>query len=280
VKLTLGLILPFALTLVLAGAARLGLGPARGPRFAGGAVVAGFLIAWAITWRPGWMPADPFSRIGHIALGALLMGLVVDVLLPASGRVRRFAGIIAAVGVVTVSAVASVTGVLWPRGLLSNDHIILIALLTVLALAVIARLDRLRGNTAVVLVITAMLALAAGAVAAVAHDVPLAVTAVMLALSLAAYGLMAAVIPLPVGDSIILGAGATVLAVIWALASAHPAARPALVLLPLVLFADGTARRVPLPKAKISGLLFPLVLAGVAGLPLLLAVLVAYVTLP
>ena len=35
-----------------------------------------------------------------------------------------------------------------------------------------------------------------------------------------------------------------------------------------------------MPKAKISGLLFPLVLAGAAGLPLLLAVLVAYVTLP
>ena len=79
-KLTLGLILPFALTLVLAGAARLGLGPERGSRLAGGAVVAGFILAWAITWRPGWMPADPFSRIGHIALGALLMGVLVGLL--------------------------------------------------------------------------------------------------------------------------------------------------------------------------------------------------------
>ena len=274
-KLTLGLILPFALTLVLAGAARLGLGSERGPRLAGGAVIGGFLIAWLITWRPGWMPTDPFARIGHIALGALLMGLLVDALIR-----RRFASIVAAVGVVAVSVVASVTGVLWPRGLLSNDHIILIGLLSVLALAVLARLDRLRADTTIVLVIIAMMALAAAAIAAVAHDVPLAFTGAMLALSLAAYGLMAAIVPLPVGDSIVLGAGATVLAVIWALASAHPAARPALVLLPLMLFADGTARRVPLPKARISGLLFPLVLTGVAALPLILAVLVAYVTLP
>ena len=49
-------------------------------------------------------------------------------------------------------------------------------------------------------------------------------------------------------------------------------------LLPLILFADGTARRVPLPKARISAILYPLILAGIAALPLALAVLVAYVT--
>ncbi|MHB1207854.1 MAG: hypothetical protein ACYCZX_19980, partial [Rhodospirillaceae bacterium] len=124
VKLTLGLILPFALTLVLAGAARLGLGPERGPRFAGGAVIGGFLIAWVITWRPGWMPADPFTRIGHIALGALLMGLVVDAFISTSGKGRRFASIIAAVGVVAVSVVASVTGLLWPRMPLPTGQVI------------------------------------------------------------------------------------------------------------------------------------------------------------
>jgi hypothetical protein len=274
-KLTLGLILPFALTLVFAGAARLGLGADRGARLAGGAVIGGFLVAWAITWRPGWSPTDPFTRIGHIALGALLMGLLVDVLIR-----RRFASYIAAAGVAAVSAVASVTGVLWPRGHLSTDRTVLIALLAALALAVLARLDRLRSDPRVVLVIIAMLALGAAAVAAVAHDVVLAATAVMLALSLAAYGFMGGLIPLPVGDSVVLGAGATVLAIIWAVASAHPAVRPALVLLPLMLFADGTARRVPLPKARISALLFPLVLAGVAALPLILAALVAFVMAP
>src|SRR5262249_52711415 len=143
-----------------------------------------------------------------------------------------------------------------------------------------ARLDRLRGDATIVLVTTAMLALAAAAVAAVAHDVPLSVTALMLALSVAAYGVIAALIPLPVGDAIVLGAGTTLLAIVWALASAHPAVRPALLLLPLMLFADGTARRVPLPKARISALLFPAVLAGVAGLSLILAAAVAYVTAP
>lgn len=274
-KLTLGIVLPFALTLVFTGALRLGLGAERGARLAGAAVVGGFLIAWAIVWRPGWMPAEPFARIGHIALGALLMGLLVDAVLR-----RRFATFIAAVGVVAVSVVASVTGTLTPRWPLPAQNLILIGGLTVLALAGLARLDRLRGDTTVVLVITAMLALAAAAVAGVAHDTPLSVTAVMLALSLAAYGVIAALIPLPVGDAIVLGAGATVLAIVWALAASHPAVRPALLLLPLMLFADGTARRVPLPKARISGLLFPVVLAGVAGLPLLLATAVAYVTAP
>lgn len=273
-KLTLGMVLPFALTLVFTGAIRLGLGPERGARLAGGAVVGGFLIAWAIVWRPGWMPAEPFARIGHIALGALLIGLLVDAVIR-----RKFATIIGAVLVVAVSAVASVTGTLRPRWPLSGDDLLLTGLLVVLALAALARLDRLRSDTTVVLVITAMVALAVSVVGAMAHDLPLSVTALMLALSLAAYGLMAVLIPLPVGDSIVLGAGTTVLAITWVLAATHPAARPALALLPLILFADGTARRVPLPKARISGLLFPLVLLGVAALPLILAVLVAYVTL-
>ncbi len=274
-KLTLGIILPFALTLVFTGGLRLGLGAERGARLAGAAVITGFLIAWAIVWRPGWMPSDPFTRIGHIALGALLMGVLVDTVIR-----RRFATVIAAVAVVAVSVTASVTGTLMPRGPLPADTLILTGGLIAIALAVLARLDRLRADTTVVLVITAMLALAVAAVAAVAHDVPLSITAVMLSLSLAAYGVIAALIPLPVGDAIVLGAGATLLALVWALAATHPAVRPALLLLPLMLFADGTARRVPLPKARISGLLFPVVLAGVAALPLVLAAAVAYVTAP
>lgn len=274
-KLTLGIILPFALTLILTGAARLGLGAERGARLAGAAVVAGFLIAWAIVWRPGWMPTEAFARIGHIAIGAMLMGVLVDAVIR-----RRLAAIVAAMAVVAVSAAASVTGTLVPHGPLPSDTLILVGALIALSLAVLARLDRLRADTTTVLVIMAMLALAAAAVAAVVHDLPLAVTAVMLALSLAAYGAVAALIPLPVGDAIVLGAGATLLAIVWALASTHPAVRPALLLLPLILFADGTARRVPLPKARISAVLFPLVLAGVAALPLILAAAVAYVTAP
>jgi acyl-CoA synthetase (AMP-forming)/AMP-acid ligase II len=39
----------------------------------------------------------------------------------------------------------------------------------------------------------------------------------------------------------------------------------------------GTAKRVPLPEARISTLLYPLVLTAVAALPLTLAVVLAYV---
>ena len=129
-KLTLGMILPFALTLVFTGAIRLGLGAERGARLAGGAVIGGFLIAWAIVWRPGWMPAEPFARIGHIALGALLMGLLGDAVIR-----RKAATIVAAIGVVAVSAIASVTGTLMPRWPLPSDDLLMIGLLAVLALA-------------------------------------------------------------------------------------------------------------------------------------------------
>ena len=50
-----------------------------------------------------------------------------------------------------------------------------------------------------------------------------------------------------------------------------------LVILTLMLFAEGTARRVRLPKARISVLLYPLILAGIAALPLALAALVTFI---
>jgi hypothetical protein len=68
--------------------------------------------------------------------------------------------------------------------------------------------------------------------------------------------------------------GAALFATAWALVSATVAALPGVILAALVLFADGTARRVPLPRAGISAILYPLILVGMALLPVVLAVAV------
>ena len=273
-KLAFGLPLPFVLTLLFAGGIRLGLGPERGARAAGASVVLAFLIAWGVLWHPGWFPSGPFPRIGHIAFGALLVGTLVDVVLR-----RRIASLIGAMGVVLVSAWASTTGTLHPMPL--TPHVAtLVALYSAIALLVLWRLDRMRQSDISVLVVLAMLAFALAALGAVVHDDPLAWTGFMLGLAVIAYALIGSTLALPVGDAVILGAGATTLAIAFALAALHPSVRLGLLLVPLILFAEGTARRVPLPKARISVFLYPLLLAGVCVLPLVLATFVAYVTQP
>ena len=63
------------------------------------------------------------------------------------------------------------------------------------------------------------------------------------------------------------------LAVAWAFANRNPHAALGMIVLPLALFAEGTARRVPLPKAGVTKILYPVVLVAACALPVLLAIL-------
>ena len=263
---------PFALTLVFAGGIR-GLGGAEcGVRAAGSAVVLSFLISWGFFLRPDWVPANDFSRIGHIALGAALVGLVLDLMAP-----RRFWAAAAAAIVLLISTWASVRGGLSLPAPLGVGWAASVAALTAAAFLVIARLDAARSHGAVALILLAAAALGLSLIAWVAGEPSLASTGLILVSSVLAYTVMQWAMAAAVGDSIILGAGAALLALAWALAEAQPWVRPAMIFLPLIFFAEGTAKRVPLPAARISLVLYPLVLAGLAALPLALAVVIAYV---
>jgi hypothetical protein len=271
-KSLLHYIVPFALTLMIGGGLRMAAGPERGARASGVAVVIGFLAAWGVFLAPGWMPGDDFTRIGHIAFGAALVGVVLDLLAP-----KRFVAAIAAAVVVLVSAWASVTGSLRPHGPLDLTTTVAVVALAIGAFLILVRLDaaRERGSAPLVLLLIAALGLAA--MAALVGDHRLAVTGMMLAAALIAFALLQWLLHLPVGDALILGAGGVVLAMAWTLGHVHADARLGLLLVPLILFAEGTAARVPLPKARISAVLGPVVLAGVAALPLILAIIVVYV---
>ncbi len=267
-------LLPFGLALALASLIRLAGGAERGTRLAGAAVAAGFLIAWGVVLRPGWVAHEPVARIGHIVLGAALVGLALDFFQP-----RRFWAAAAAGIVILVSTWASVNAGLWPPQALTVLRGAMLLGLAATAFLILARLDRLAANGASVLVLLAMLALGLAAVAAIAQDGAIAATALMLAVALVAYLVIGASVRLPVGDAIVLGAGSGVLAAAWVLAQRSPSTIIGLVLLLLILFADGTAKRVPLPAARISAILYPLILAGVAALPLALAALVMFATM-
>lgn len=265
-------LVPFVATLVFAGAIRGFGGPERGARAASVAVVLGFVVSWGFFLKPGWIPTGDFSRIGHIAFGAALVGLALDLISP-----RRFWAAIAGAVVILVSTWASVNGALSVSAPIPLEVGALVAGLAVVAFLIIARLDaaRARGVTTLVLLVIAALGVSLMARVAAAPD--LAASGLMLALAVVAYSLLQAVIMLPVGDAVVWGAGCALLAIVWALAQARPDIRLALLLLPLIFFAEGTAQRVPLPAARVSALLYPLVLAGLSALPLALAVLLAYV---
>ena len=172
---------------------------------------------------------------------------------------------------------ASVTGALALAGPLTLGVAATVGILSAVAFLIVARLDAARATGVTSLVLIAMAGLGLALIARVTDAPAVASTGLMLALAVAGFAVLQSLITLPVGDGVILGAGTTLLAIAWALAQAQPETRPALVMIPLILFAEGTALRVPLPKARISALLCPLVLAGIAALPLALAVLVAYV---
>ncbi len=118
-----------------------------------------------------------------------------------------------------------------------------------------------------------MVAFALAAVAAAAADAPLRATAVVLALSLC--GLLIFTWATASGSSatVILSATGGLLAIAWAVYQRAPSAGPGVVLCGLILFADGTARRVPLPRAGISRFLYPALVVGVALAPVTIATL-------
>lgn len=266
-------IVPFALALVWAGAMRIFGGPERAARGAGIGVMLAFAVSWVVFVKPAWVPVNDMTRIGHIALGAAVAGLALDLLTP-----KRFWAAAVAALFIAGSAWGSVTGKLDLPSASNLGLLAPAAALAVIGFLGLARLDVLRAQGLTATLLLTVSAAGIAVMAAVVADGRLAATGAILALALLGYVTAQALFKVPVGDSIVLGAGGTLLAMTWALGHMHPAARLALLLMPLIFFAEGTAKRVPLPQARISALLYPLILVALAALPVALAVLVVYVT--
>ena len=264
--------LPIVLTVVVAGVIRAAAGAERGARLASIAVAGGFIASWGFLLTPGWLPVDSFARVGHITGGAALTGMVLDFISP-----KRFWAAAAAGVVILVSIWANLNdGFAWNQAVsaaMGASFFVIAAG----ALFAVACFDRMREQRTVAFVTIVMVALALATQAVIVGDGDLAATALMLALAVGAYAVFQVVVPLMLGDSIVLGVGAALLAVAWAMVDRDPSARIGLVLVPLILFADGTAKHIPLPAARISVVLYPLVLAGVAALPLILGALITFV---
>ncbi|MDX2222013.1 MAG: hypothetical protein SFV21_04640 [Rhodospirillaceae bacterium] len=257
--------LSFAIAAVVLAGARLAAGPERWLRLAAPALALGFGAGWALALAPGWIAFDAVSRLGHIALGAALLGLALDWLWPPAA-LRR--GLIAAF-VLGCAALSVMGGLAWPSAL---RDVAAIAALAVVWLVVVLRLISVQGHppTGLVMLFAAVAAVAAAAAAL--DDRAVLVTAALVALALVPAAVAALTVAAGVTPGASLVAAALVAGCAWALAERHPGAGPGLAVLLFLVFADRTAQRVPLPAGGISAILYVLVLIGCAALPIAIAV--------
>lgn len=266
------LLLPPAFAFVLAFALQI-FAKEKAERIALVPVAISVLAGWIFIVRPGWMPVDDVRRVVHVGVGAVLLGFALDAIRP-----HRFITAILVAGFVLGCAFASVTGAFMPSGAVSAREVLLTAALAGVAFFTLVRFDATRERPMSLMILLTLVAYGLSVLAAIAQDEGLTGLALVLAITLTGYMVFVAFTGTVASDGVILVAGTPLLAIVWALAQRHPDMRLALLCLPLVLFAEATAQRVPLPAARISALLYPLVLAVLVSLPLALAALISFVT--
>ena len=161
---------PTALTVGVAAALHWLPGPGRLRRLVGIALPIGFLVPWAIAVAPDWLAYDSLGRLGHIALGATLLGLALDMAQP-----RRVIVVAAVVLFVLGCAWAESQNALLPAR--HNVDLLRFVAACALALGFLWRIDRLAAKDypfanpgTVALTATAMATLAVAAIAVVATD--------------------------------------------------------------------------------------------------------------
>lgn len=236
-------------------------------------VAAALLVGWVFLVRPGWVPVDDVRRVAHVAVGGALLGLALDAVKPH----RVVTAILVALYLIGC-AYASVTGVVVPNSAISLMDGLLTGFLAIIAFLALARFDAMRARSLSLCILLMLVAGGLAALAAIVQDASLVGLSLVLAGALAGYLIFIVLTGAVIGDGIILIAGTPLLAIVWALAQRHPDIGLALLCLPLVLFAETTALRVPLPTARISALLYPVIFGGFVSLPLGLAALIAFVT--
>ena len=264
--------IPFGVSLAIAGGLRLALGPERGALVAGLGILIGFAAAWNWLLLAPWVPFDALSRVMHIAIGGVVLGLALDFI-----EVRRlwFVGLVTAYALGSIWA--TLTGAILGPPPEESAGWLRFGLFCAAWLIMLARLSILKREGPTTLVFVFMFALGLGLVGQMSGEGAAAATAYCLAAALGGYLVLVWVLALPVGHVTVLGGSGAVLAL--AMALVEPGSETVLIALAflfLVLFADGTARRLPLGPAALRPAFYPLALLAVALLPVSIAATIAF----
>ncbi|MCF8479130.1 MAG: hypothetical protein K9H25_01745 [Rhodospirillum sp.] len=245
---------------------------AGGERLAGVGIGLGTVAGWLwIRWLPQTIQPLDWAIFG--AFAAALVGMLVDGLDP-KPRVALTASALAAValawGVAVVIASAT--------GLGPTQALIAWGLGGLYWLALLWRMARRGGDPTAGLagLVGLYLGLAGVAWAVdawVARDLALAALC-----ALSGWLVWTLLARIPFSQTARLAASGLAVCLGMGLALTEPAALPGLAVVALVPLADGTAARIPLPKGRMGSLLRPLVVGGLALLPLPIAVAMALVS--
>lgn len=267
---TLKAILPhagaFAVALVVLIGARFAAGSERGPRIAGAGLAVGFLVGVSLVSGFGWSGLGLVSRIGHIALGAALAGLALDWLKP--GRTAQ--GIVLGIFAVGCGWASALDGLI-PKTLPSLMQLGLAVLLALLWVGMMVRFSALSTHRATSLVVVIAATTGLAWLAAIADDAALRGVALCLMAAVFALAVASSIFAIELGSAAMTPVAAAVVAMAWALAQRQPETLIGLPVLALVLFAERTARRVPMPGGRISAYLYLAVLAAFCAIPVVIA---------
>lgn len=265
------LFLPFLVAAAAAGLSRLAGGPGRGVALAGIAVPAGFLAAWLVLrGLPPLPPRGSLAQVPYVALAGLLVGSICVLL-----SIRRGALLAVVVGFSVLAVWAALgfaTGWSWLPALKA-------AALLAAWLLVLLRLEGRAAKEPTAPVMLAMLAVGIGVVALVAGEPLWARLGFAMAAAAAGFLAWSWAAGFPFLLPAVLGGAGGTMALGGAAAVSGALPWPALAVLLLVPFADGTAARLPSGSGLVRRLLQPLLLALTCLLPIVLGAALAYVAL-
>lgn len=264
-------LVPVAGGFLLTGAIRVANGPTKGPLVAGASVGLGFLFAYGLTLGfPALPPALPEHKLAYLVAAGLVIGFLLDFF--RRGPLFRE----------TVYLLGTAAGLYWialPRIEAGGAWTYLALIVLWLGSAVVGyRLEKSRSAGIEPCLKLLVAALGLGAIAIFGRAVDLGQVAFGLATALGGFALWNwPVSRYPFGATLLLAAGGALVATAFVLVLYTETSPIALSLLLLCFFTDLAAKRVKLPAGKLGDALRPFVLVGLALVPALAAVAVAYI---
>jgi hypothetical protein len=265
-KTVLPYLVAFAGASIVIVVVRLAAGLERGARLAGIGVPLALIAALFFVAGFGWTATGPLNRTGHILIGATVVGAVLAALQPA--KALRWGVLI--VFVLGCGWASALNGLL-PKVAPTLWQLVLVLVLALLWLGMIVRFAASNTHKPTTLVVLIAVGVGLAVVASIAGDAQLMAIALSVVAALFALAIFAIVLKIEVGEAALVPVAAIVVAMAWALSQRHPEAVIGLSVLILVLFAERTARRVPLPKSGIAAYLYMGVLAACCAIPIVIA---------
>jgi hypothetical protein len=258
----------FGVALITVLCLRLFLKTGRGQHYAGLGLAVGFIVGLSLVSGFSWGGYGPIDRIGHIVVGGVLVGLALDFVSPAWGRWALLT--IFSLGCAWASALNGLKPATPPSFL----QLGLVVVLGVVWLGLVVRLSTLSPHklSNIIVIISVVTGLAA--LSSITRDSDLTFISLSLLGALFALAIVASIFSIELNYATMVPAAAAIIAIAWGLSQRQPETVVGLPVLALVLFAERTARRIPMPKgSRIGEYLYPTGLAGCCVIPIAIAAL-------